>query len=166
MTAAVRPTVLIGTVETHTPLVNDREPVGLARGREPAGLVRQTRLGTVASDRILLPVRLADAARTARPRGRPAADPGKDHRHAKEGVTAHRGPPEAATAAGRRDLPAAATAAGRKGLAAAATAAGRKGLAAAATAAGRKGLAAAARRNGRLAGGQGAVPGFRRLVAR
>jgi len=162
MTAAVRPTVLTGTVETHTPLVNDREPVGLARGREPAGLVRQTRLGTVASeqtrlgtvasdrtrlgtvasDRILLPVRLADAARTARPRGRPAADPGKDHRHAKEGVTAHRGPPEAATAAGR------------------------KGLAEAATAAGRKGLAAAARRNGRLAGGQGAVPGFRRLVAR
>jgi hypothetical protein len=130
-------------LETRTPLVSDRAAAGLARDRA-AGLARQTRLATVASDqtplgavpsdRILLPVRLAGAARTARRRGRPAAGPGKDHRRAKEGVTAHRGPPVAATVGGRKGLPVAAT--------------------------------VAARRSGRPVGDRGAVPGFRRLAAR
>lgn len=116
--------------EIHTPLVSDQEAAGLAR---------QTRRATVASDRILLPVlpvQLAGAARTPRRRGRPEAGPGKDRRRAKEGVTAHRGPPVAATAVARKGLLVAATAVGR--------------------------------RNGRLAGGRDrrAVPGCRGLAAR
>jgi hypothetical protein len=125
-TGAAGRTVIRNTrnTETPTPLVSGREAAGPARDQEAAGPARrirlaivasdQIRLGTGASGRILLPVPLAGAARTARRRGRPAVGPGKDHRRAKEGVTARRGPPVAATAAGRKGLPVAATAAARR----------------------------------------------------
>jgi hypothetical protein len=115
----------------------------LVSDREAVGRARETRLATVASDPSPLPAQIAGAARTARRRGRPAAAPGKDHHHQAEvGATAHRGPPVAVTVAAPRDPLVAAMAV----LPVAAMAVGR--------------------RNARLAGGWGAVPGFRRLAAR